>query len=359
MALKRRNATEIEKDFRKIRVVVETTPVTSIKEIGKTLGLTDFEVKTSLARHPRIEKNILAQLKKNKEELKAKKKAEKEALETQKKAEEAAKRKQALESKKKKPEVANKAVQPEKNSDLDAGFVIDASIAGIENLENILSNLCEKNERIILTSITIKELERMQKYNDIDAMNARHILAMAAENNNNFHAVLIDETIETPDDCIIKYCTDHKDTITLLTSDKTMALKARMYGVQTQYFKHEKNNTNQPMKKYKRTTLLTARKIGKQLIININNFTNNYRSILVISNGIEYTTGVCELKIGDDVYLATKKPGYLTFAHYQIISLSAEDNCNLIYYNRIHEEKEILDLPKAGYKSFMRNNFYK
>ena len=75
---------------------------------------------------------------------------------------------------------------------------------------------------------------------------------------------------------------------------------------------------------------------------------------MLISNGLEYTDGEHALKIGDDIYLATKKPEYMTFAHYQITSLSAENNCKLIYSKRIYKAAEILNLPKAGYKSFMR-----
>ena len=261
----KRTMNEIEKDYKKIRTVVDTTPVTSIKEIAKAVGLSESEVKTSLARHPRIECKIIAQLEKNKEALKAKKTAEKEALEAQRKAEQEANRKKALESKKKeRPEVAHKAVQLEETVDFDAGFVIDASITGIEELKDVLSKLCVTKAKIILTSVTIKELEKMQKFHDVEAVDARHILAMAAENQNSFHTVLIDETLETPDDCIIKYCADHKDKVALLTSDKTMALKARMYGVQTQYFKQRKNtNPTHPMAySYDRNnTLLTARKV--------------------------------------------------------------------------------------------------
>lgn len=343
----KRTMSEIEKDYKKIRAVVDTTPVTSIKEIAKAVGLSVSEVKTSLAKHPRIEEKIMAQLEKNKEEFKSMKKAEKETN-----------RKQAVELKEKNPKVVNKAKQPGETANFEAGFVIDASITGIEKLENVLSNIRETNAKIILTSVTIKELEKMQKFHDIDAMDARRILAMAAENQKDFHTVLIDENLETPDDCIIKYCADHKDKVTLLTSDKTMALKARMYGVRTQYFKQKKNTghtTVQPRAYHydRRRTLLAARKVGDKLFLT--DFNNDYRSILLISDGLEYTDGVHTLKIGDEVYLATKKLEYMTFAHYQITSLAAENNCKLIYSKRVYNAAGILNMPKAGYKSFMRD----
>lgn len=342
---------EIEKDYKRIRTVVDTIPVTSIKEIAKEVGLTEREVKTSLAKHPRIEEKIMAQLDKNKKELKAKKKAKKEGQKPEKKDEEEANCKKALESR-------EKVEQFEETADIDTRFVIDASIAGIEELEELFSNVYATNAKIILTSVTIKELEKMQKFHDDDAKAARHILAMAAENQKSFQTVLIDETVGIPDDCIIKYCADNKDNVVLLTSDKTMALKARMYGVVTQYFKRKRTSKFTTAKSMtcsydKRNTLLSARKIGDDLVIS--DFNNKYRSILLISDGYEYTDGVQTLKIGDDVYLATKKPEYMTFAHYKITSLSAENNSKLIYSKRIYRESEILDLPKAGYKSFMRD----
>ena len=340
----KRTIHKIEKDYEIIRKVVNTTPVTSIMEIAKIVGLTESEVNTSLARHPRIEKKIMAQLKKNKEELKAKKKSDNEALESPKKSE------------KENPEVADKTVQLEETVALDLFYVIDASICGSENLQEFLSNLYQK-AKIILTSVTLKELEKMQKFRDVYAVDARHILAMAAENPNVFYIVQIDETLEIADDCIIKYCADNKHKVALLTSDKTMALKARMYDVETLYLKQKKaTNTNfTPPMEYqpdRKSTLFAARKAGDKLLIS--DFNTEFRSILLISNNILYKDGVQELNIGDDVFIATKKPDFMTFAHYQITSLSDKNHCKLIHSTRIYKSNDILGLPKAEYKSFMR-----
>lgn len=151
----------------------------------------------------------------------------------------------------------------------------------------------------------------MQKFKDIDGNDARYILALAAENSNSFENVLIDETLDTPDDCIIKYCADNKDRVTLLTSDKTMALKARMYAVQVKYFKQTKNSSTNTMPRInyptnsKIRTLIPASRIGNQLLIS--NFHTHNMSICVCSNGLEYTDGIKELKVGDDVFIATKR----------------------------------------------------
>lgn len=330
---------EIENDYNRIITFVNTTHVTSINEIAKGVGLSQFQVKTSLAKHPEFERNILAQLEKNKEGLKSVKKEIKHT--------------QALEAKNEKKGTATKLELSADPDSFDTGVVIDASITGISNLEDILSKICVAKSKIILTSITIKELEKLQKFHDVQAKDARHILAMAAEEPQNFHTVLIDETIGIPDDCIIKYCADNKEKVSLLTSDKTMALKARMYGVQTQYFKQEitqKSTFTHPTT-YSHATLTAVKKSGDKLYIT--DFNNAYRSILLISNNIAYTDGTHELKLGDDVYLATKKTTYITFAHYLITSLSNINNCKLIYSTRIYKASKIHRLPQAGYRSFM------
>ena len=77
--------------------------------------------------------------------------------------------------------------------------------------------------------------------------------------------------------------------------------------------------------------------------------------MLLISEGIEYTDGMYELKTGDDVYIATKKYDYMTFAHYKVRHLTEKNNCDLIFSRRIYDEKGVIELPQAGYKSFMRN----
>lgn len=358
----RRTKKEIEKDYEKIRVVVDITPVTSLWDIAEQLGLSVFAVKTSLSKHPRIAKKIMEKLEKNKEKLEAEKEDKREAdnktvLESEKKDNQDVNNKTVPESEEKEIQEVNQEVSPSEGaSDFEKGFVLDASICGIENLDFILSNLCSGNSRIILTSVTIKELEKLQKFNDRDAMDARHILAMAAENQNSFHNVLIDEDLETPDDCIIKYCADNKDRVALLTSDKSMVLKSRMYGVKTEYYKQRKNpNTDTPQPQAythnNNNTLSVVKKIGKKLFIS--DFNSRGKSIYLISNGVVYTDGLREVKIGDEVYQAKKQDNFIMFNHYKIISLSAENNCKLIYTRRIYKTTDILFLPNEEYKNFL------
>lgn len=313
----RRTMNEIEKDYERIITFVNSNSVTSINEIAEGLGLSTFQVKSSLAKHPGAKESIVAQLEENK--------------------------------------LAIPTEHHEVVTDFDTGFVIDASITGISNLEDVLSKICVTNAKIILTSITIKELEKLQKFHDEQALDARHILAMAAENPEKFLSVLIDETVGIPDDCIIKYCANNKEKVSLLTSDKTMALKARMYGVKTQYLKQEKDtkptNSQPTGYSYKEATLTAVEKAGNKLYVDV--FNNVHGSLWLISNNLVYTDGVHELKIGDDVFLATKKHEYMTFAHYLITSLSTKNNCKVIYSKRIYKKDKIRNLPQTAYRSFM------
>lgn len=246
-----------------------------------------------------------------------------------------------------------KTVELQGIDDYERGVVIDASSVKSKELEELLNNLETADRKIILTSVTIRELENMQKFRDAVAYEARHLLAVAAENPDNFCSVIIDETLEIPDDCIIKYCADNKNRVVLLTSDKTMTLKARAYGVQTQYAKINRNKVESQLDLHtgnQDTTLKIAKKVGEDLVIK--DFNSAFKSVLVISGGYEYIHGPRKLKIGDDVYVATKQADSVYFSHYEITSLAEVCNCQLIYSKRIYNRERVLRLPKK-YKSFI------
>lgn len=343
----KRTAKEIEKDCKKIREAAKTAK--SIKDIERATNLSYAEINTTMSKHPTIFKRIKQQIAVNKEQAQIEKKNEKEVLI---KAEKKARPKEEKEAKTK---VAKKSISIEQNIE-DKGvenYVLDASITGIKSLREYLNEICNTNSKIILTSITIKELESMQEFRDNDGVDARYILALAAENYENFETVLIDESLEIPDDCIIKYCAENKENVVLLTSDKTMALKARMYGVKVNYLKQDSNHiSNKPRLKSnsKIRTLIPAKKVANKLLIS--GFCTRTTGICVYSDGIKYTEGVRELNIGDDVFIATKKKDYITFAHYKMISLYAENNCELVYSRRIYDNKNI-DVKNIKYKSFI------
>ena len=341
----KRDTKQIKTDYKRCQdFIAKNTEVSTLDELATCLGLTTKRIQKSYEGHSTNYNRLKAKLKCNGVAKKARKKAEQEAAE--------AKRKASANSRqpKKKSETTSKA----KKHNSVGGFVIDASISGVEGIMDDLNRICCTKCKIILTTVTIQELEKMQRFHDNDGKDARRILAMAAGDYDHFECVLIDDTVGTPDDCIIKYCADNKDDVVLLTADKTMELKARAYGIKTHFFRHTPTSfTTIPQTPDDGNhTLHAAREINGKLYIC--DFENESRSIRVFSNGFEYSSRTIELKIGDDVYIATKKFDYVTFAHYQITSLSRVSNCISVYHKRLYDPKEINDLPAATYKSFMR-----
>ena len=380
----RRAPQQIEEDFNRCQVFMATNnEVSSIEELASCLNLTSAKVyesylpnhrpsykrlkeklainrksklalKKAEAKHKAELEAAEAKHKAEQEAAEAKRKAEQEAAEAKRKAEQEAEAKRKAASRQTKKKVDKPSNK--KKEDSIGGFVIDASIAGVEGIIDDLNRICVTQSKIILTTVTINELDKMQKFHDNDGYDARRILSMAACDSEHFESVRIDETLGTPDYCIIKYCADNKDNVVLLTADKTMALNARACGIKTHFFKHTVQNSpafSAPATDDDIHKLHLARKINGKFYIC--DFENEFRSVRVVSDGIEYTRGTVKLKIGDDVYVTTKKFDYVTFAHYHVVSLSEDCNCTLVYHNRMYNSAEINNLPVAGYKSFMRD----
>lgn len=365
----KRSNKQIEKDFARIKkyVTENSNTITSINEVAIGVGLSENQVRTTLEKNPKVYSIIKQWINKNRE---AKKKLEEKAIKALKEAEKA-----ELEAKRKAKKAELEAKRKAKNAELEAKrkapkaklsqptnaikgtatiaqpeyYVIDASICGIDNLYDVLNDILSKGAKIVLTNITSSELNDMQKYKDSDGKAARRILDIAAQSPEDYINIHIDGTVGINDDCIIKYCADNKGNVVLLTSDKWMTLKARSFGVETHFYPRPEK----PKHKGARIiTLVPTRKVGKKLFIS--NFNTPIMSITVISKGKKFNQGTYELKIGDEVYLATKKPRYLTFAHYRMISLGVENNCTLVYSKRIHSKNEFKKLPEDDYKLFMQ-----
>lgn len=327
--MSKRTAKEIENDYKRIKELVETSFITSVKEIAEATSLTVQEIKTSLSKHPRVEKRIMAKLEENRQK----------------------KSSQKLEEKKFPSEDKNVEVK----EDEFLGYVIDNSIIGVKDVLNIINKICASNAQIVITNITINELEDSREYDGFSGRNAGRILAMAAEDPKHFFSVIIDDSLATKDDCIVKYCADNKDKVILLTADNPMALRARAYGVETQYFKQDVVKENKvPNRRNKECcdTLAFTKKVDGNLIIYATD--GNTRSTLVKSEGIEYSQGECKLKIGDDVLIAVKKSTYFTFVHYKITSLYERKNCKLIYHGRYYNLQDVEMVQNEEYKEFLK-----
>ena len=69
-----------------------------------------------------------------------------------------------------------------------------------------------------------------------------------------------------------------------------MDLKARAFGVKTKFFKQPKSAENSMKKPHKKvSTLYEAKRNGNELKITC--FVGKFKSIKVISNGIQYSSG--------------------------------------------------------------------
>lgn len=333
---KTRTYKEVERDYRAIRRYVDThESVSSFKEIAEALGLTLSQVNTSLKRHERTYKAIVDLMAKNTESSKEKSRVEKlENIE--------------------KGQNSNKV---DSSSQEFHRYVIDASISGAEGLYDFMNEIGRNNGKIILTSVTINELEKMQRFYDTDGIGARRILALAAEHVALFECVLIDEKVGVPDDCIIKYCENNKDTVVLLTSDKTMCLKARAYGVETMFFKKSRNSklptASNEISATKKFTLFEAKKRGNNLVVD--EFRRQDKKIRIISQGVEFNDGTKHLKVGDDVFVANKRVDYISFVHFKVTSLESEKNCVKVNGKRIYNLEQINNLSKYEYKAFLRD----
>lgn len=304
-----RTQQQIEKDYIKIKKTAES--VKSFKQLEAATGLSYCEIITSLRKHPRI----LEKIKKHFED--AKKSGEKRKI-TKKTAETLCKK-----------------------------VVIDTSLTGVPEIESVLK---EESAKIVLTQVVIKELSRMQHFEDSDAMRARHILAMPAENEEKFIHELISEEYETADRCILEYCLQNKDNVVLYTADKEMFNFAKVYKVPVKLFRSV--STRESISK-RSITFGGAEKIGKDLIVDLDKINTSFRRVIVISEGREYSEGIVKFKVGDEIFLASnKREGYVAFAHYKIISLWKENHCDLIFSKRLY------DLGKLDfnykYKCFLR-----
>lgn len=236
-------------------------------------------------------------------------------------------------------------------------IVIDASITYVPSIGIQLDAILVNSQKIILTDITIKKLDKIKKYIDFSAFNAKHILNLAAEDmKSKFIAVTIDKSAGSPEDCIINYCKENKDKVILLTADKVMANNAHLHNVETIFLDSLTNINTSPKKRI--VTLRFLKKVGDKLLVS--DFSNNSSNILLISDGIYYNEcSYMRLNIGDHIYFSSIKDECITFADYEIISLAATDHAALLYTRRIYNKAGIEDLPKLSYKIFIKDFLYK
>lgn len=321
MATSRRTPKEIEKDLNKIREAAKTAR--SYEDIKRMTDLSVSQIKTTLKKHPIIFKDIQQRLLNN-QNPDEKTNNEIESTST------------------------NSGVSRKRNLKY---FVIDASMSGVADLKVRISEIIASKNKIILTSLTIRELEKLQ--NKLEG--ARYLLREGAKHPESFKCVLIDEELPVPDDRLIKFCADNYKKVILLSADKSMVLKARTYNVKAEYFEfgsENKTSTSSDSSDLSFTTLKVLKMVNEKLVIQ--DFHTSQLSIRVLSEGREYNQGPLEIHLGDDVYIARNNYNdTFTFWHYKIVSLAPRNNSKDIYQNTIRNS-EPLDKIKKSYQSFVR-----
>lgn len=300
--MKKRTKKEIATDFKKVIKLAEKA--TTFEEISKKTGLSYMQLKTTLG----------DKFEKVKEQLQANK--------------------------------VSASTQIEKNN-----LVIDASICAVHNVREYISEQMTAGKKFIVTSVTIRELDMLQKINDFSGRNARWLLAIAADNPENFKAVLINETLGIPDDCIISYCLRNVSTVELLCADKVMALKARCHNISVHYFKVDTalkppspKNCIEPFLHTKRVK--TALTLGDLQRPNL--------SIRVISHRKEYNDGEISLQFNDDILVAMTEGTSILFFHYRVTSLQGMDNF-LVIYSQKYDLFSKISLSEYAYMKFLKD----
>lgn len=321
MAKITRTQRQIENDVKRLQEAAKTAK--NMKDLEKATGLTYSMIKTSLLNHPIITNRIRDLLAANSK----KSELEKKKINTN-------------------SNVKNSFTEKSMNTVITntPKFVIDSSIADVEDLELHLKKLFSCKATIIIPTIVVDELKKMLYFRLIDGNNSKCILDLLSKKPKNLRVISIDDA-GCIDDSILKYCVDNNENLTLLTAKEKLAMSAKLHSVHVHYFKSKG-------KVAKIMTLYSAKKIGDNLLIS--NF-NNHKCIRVYSNGIEYNDSIRELHIDDDVYISVKKDDYFTFAHYRIISLCEKDNCELLFSTRIYYDQKEINVPNSLYKSFIKD----
>lgn len=344
----RRTQKDIEADFIRIRELAKTAKC--MEEIERSMELSTAQIKTTLSKHPRIAKKIFQQLEANA----SKSEPEKSEINTVKSV----------------PEQLNsevtKTVEVEKSTEVQVTppsavpnvkkYVVDASVVGTIDWPSTLNNILANNQVIILTSITIHELHKLEKDPNYDTrFQARQLLRLSNEKTENFESVLIDHTLGSPDFCIIQYCNRLKGSIILLTGDKEMASLARCYFNDVQYFSKVVNPsvTHEYFKMLRDSPFNAAKDAKDQLVIPKFEYPN--KMIRVYSRCQPFDNGPYYLRVGDTVLVATiDEANVITLNVYNVISRSDSDNIRNVYSKKFFPGKRV-HLPDERYRGFIYN----
>ena len=250
-------------------------------------------------------------------------------------------------------------------------YVLDNSIIGKMTILEFVSELIEKDEKIVITSLFIKGLEETLKENSSFSKIATELLSIIAEDEEHFEVVKVDEEEKYVDDCIMAYCCESLEKVVLVVGNGLRATKSRLYEVKY-VFLSEKNiessksyeNSETDKEKSKKTnnkkeeklyTLSFIKKLSGELVISEFKKVDQY--ICLYSKDKIYNEGIRVLHVGDEILVATKKPKYINFYHYKVCRLTEKENCIQLYHKKIYNINHI-KISSTWYKDFL-NDFKK
>lgn len=333
MAGRRRTNYEIKTDYENLKKASKTAK--SWKELGEMVGLSYAQIKTTLSSHPVVEKRIRRLLEEN-----AKQTVEEEREQNSCSKEDEQKTKKLPNKVVTQINQERKKVEGIKLDYLESGknYVLDTCMAGVIEIEELISSITQKNSKIIITSIVNDELEKLQNKADIHtAAGARKILRLVAMNPQKFEVVFIKKQ-GVPDDCIVDYCLAHKNKVVLLTADKHMAIDARAKGVKVIYFPHTYSINN--IELYEGEESISSQ---EKVDIDIISFRSTGISIdqsefkkrtqfIMVKNGYKiYLKGPLQLDCDYEILIAKKEWDKIIFTHYKIVRRAATKHAVIIY----------------------------
>lgn len=233
-------------------------------------------------------------------------------------------------------------------------IVLDTSVVGTYEINMILEEAKREEIKVVLTTVTIRELKKLRDNDDEQGRDAKFISGEAARDIQGYEEVLIDENGESPDDCIIRYCEENKENVILYSADVEMVLLARAHHIEVYILTKIPNKTNNVQKL---VTLAQLRPINDGIYIT--EYKNSNQLICIYRGDLKFTDGARRLMLNDDIFIANKAVGYFSFTHWQVVNENAENNCRRVYYKRFYNYQE-LEFPeeltkKALYMDFMKN----
>lgn len=244
-------------------------------------------------------------------------------------------------------------------------YVLDNSVIGKNGILKFISELIEKDEIIVITSLFVKGLEEVLKEKTSFSDIAIQIFSMITEDEEHFEVIEVDEEEKHVDDCIMAYCCESKEKVVVVVGSVSRAAKSRLYEVKYIFFtehiesskSHEeceaqKEKQKVDDKKEKFYTLSFINKISEELIISEFKTENQY--ICLYTKDKIYNDGIRVLQLGDEILVATRKPKYINFCHYRVCKLTEKENCLQLYHKKIYNMNH-LKISSTWYKDFLKD----